>query len=255
MPISDRIILRYRRGFIVYSVLAFATVSCVKDIDGGDSPGPHIFKSGEEIEMELNVKGNFIGRWEYENSDMDPHKTFMLSLSPKSDFSLKEFWYPLNAEDCNAKLKEVFLSRSSSVAAYPGIINSSFVYYDDPLMITCDHEIFGVPPGNNLSSFFIIRWQNLEIHSNVRVNSPDLVVIPITKEFEPADEFFRKGDCIPKSFYIYTTKEADMHGLTIKIEIPVQIEYFYSYIKDLQSGNKDAIIHYQKDTLHATIEY
>ena len=235
------------------SLLPLLLNSCNRIFD--EEPfAPHNFKSGEELDAELSVKG-ISGNWEYDGAGLAPEKTIFLNLSTKPDFSLDGFWSPLNSKECNEKVKEWFENRSCH--SYSGSINSSLAFCDGPVRITCDQELFGVPPGENLSAFFTIRWQNRDVHSNVRVSGPDLTVTPKpeSKEYEPADEFFRIGDCIPGSFYIYPTQDTELSGYTIQFSIPVQKMMLLSYIRELQSGNPDAMIQYEKDTLHASITF
>lgn len=112
---------------------------------------PHNFKFGEELDAELSVKGIFCN-WEYDGAGLDPEKTIFLNLSTKPDFNLDGFWSPLNSKECNEKVKEWFEKRSCH--SYSGSINSSLAFCDGPVRITCDQELFGVPPGENLSAFF-----------------------------------------------------------------------------------------------------
>jgi hypothetical protein len=234
-------------------VLPFLLTSCNRIYDTEIS-GPHTFKFGEELDSELSVKG-ISNNWEYEGAGLDPEKTFFLCLQRKSDFSLNGFWSPLDSKECNEKVKEWFETRSCH--AYSGTINSSLAFCDGPVQITCDHELFGIRPGENLSAFFTIRWQNRDVHSNVRLSGPELTVTPKpeSKEYESADEFFRIGDCIPGAFYIYPAQDIELQGYTIQFSIPVQKLMLLSYVKEQQSGNPDAAIRYEKDTLHAAITF
>ena len=215
---------------------------------------PHHFIIGEEVDAELSVL-SIPSNWEYNGAGLDPEKTFLLSLQTKSDFNLDGFWSPLNPKECTEKMAEWFRSRSCH--SYTGRIDSSLAFCDGPILITCDQELFGMPPGENLSDKFIIRWQNRDVHPNVRVYGSNLVVIPMSEyeEYESANNFFRVGECIPGSFYIYPLQDTELSGITIEIELPVQKELLCTYIKELQSGNTEASVHYEKDTLHATIKY
>ena len=245
----------YRLSHIVIgvSLLPFLLTSC-KSINDPWIHGPHTFKYSEELDAELSVKG-ISSKWEYEGAGLDPEKTFFLCLQRKSDFSLDGFWSPLNSKECNEKVTEWFGTRSCH--AYSGTINSSLAFCDGPVRIICDHELFGIPPGENLSAFFTIRWQNRDVHSNVRVSGPELTVTlkPESKEYESADEFFRTEDCIPGAFYIYPSQDIELSGYTIQFSIPVQKMMLLSYVKELQSGNPDATIQFEKDTLQATIMF
>ncbi len=235
------------------SLWPFLLISC-NSINDAELSGPHIFKYGEELDAELSVKG-IPSKWEYEGVGLDPEKTFFLCLQRKPDFSLDGFWSPLNSKECNEKVKEWFETRSCH--SYSGTINSTLAFCDGPVRITCDHELFGVPSGDDLSAYFTIRWQNRDVHSNVRVSGLDLTVTPMpqSKEYEPADEFFRIGDCIPGAFYIYPTQDTELSGYTIQFKIPVQKLMLLSYVKEMQSGNPDTMIRFEKDTLYAAITF
>lgn len=241
-------------GIVKIALCTLAVVSCGRTYDL-EPTGPHTFYTGEELDAELIVKGAPDKEWEYAESGLDPGKTFLVTLQKKPSFNREEFWSPLDPKECNEKLKEWYQTRSSH--SYTGTIQSSLAFCDGPVRITCDQELYGVPPGENLSAFFTIRWKNRDVHPNVRVYGPELTVIPMSEsnEYEPADEFFRIGDCIPGGFYIYPSQETDLSGLSIRMEIPVQKEMLLSYIKELQSGNPDAEIQYEKATLRAIISF
>lgn len=241
------------RSSILYALWTLVVLSCSADYDL-ESSAPHVFIIGEEIDAELSVL-NIASNWEYDGAGLDRKKTVFLGLRKKADFSLDSFWSPLNPKECNEKMAEWF--RERSCYSYTGRINSSLAFCDGPVRITCDQELFGMHPGENLSEYFTIRWQNRDVHPNVRVYGSDLVVIPMSEyeEYEPANEFFRVGECIPASFYIYPSQKTELSGITLKIEIPVLKEMLCTYIKELQSGNLEATVEFEKDTLHATIKY
>lgn len=241
-------------------VLSFLAVfSCGKTKPEDDELGAIIFFSGDEVINDI-YKGKLSNQFSYDYYSA-PEGSILLGIQSKygENGIGNEGWSPLDSKVCMEELTKELCSRVSSIDEryyQNAAIQSSLVYCDGMVQITCDKDLLDVSSGENVARFFVFKRPLSRCY---RINSPNLVVVPLSEdeEAESADVFFREGDCIPQAFVFYPSSELEeeLVNCTVSIEIPVQKELFHKLIKEHVSGNKDATLQYEKGTLHATIEY